>query len=673
MKANTAVGGYSTWQNSLRAYDAPRLVEDLGMVRARGFFNRLSGGAERSGEQAGEHDVSTQSETSHEGQVGGIVDGAIVGWAWDSKRPYDPLEVELYSGGILLARGKADRFDIDLARARRGNGLHRFELRLERLPGQAPPFVIRAVIAGTERELHPAITITTLQQAEDLLSGSEYIGRITGIENGMISGWVYNRRNPHELPVLTLRIGGNPVLSLPAGDQVVMADEEGTTNTVYRFRLPLPANVADGQLHVLSVSAGNTDRELAGSPVLFGPSDLASMSRGLIMTADRLTRIERRLDLLPVPGDIVTFENSIISRLLARFDTLLNIHRDGVERELALLRRQISDLMTQVPIRDPDVIEPAEPVTAIDAHTLQPESAFTPLGRSMPLAGYELEEPTAAVKLYGAFGWPKRGKATGILIAGDGRLELDRSFDAKVSIVLSGRGARSRTEFQGMVVAANGSPMSGRFDMAANGDWTFIGTQIDAAPEGAARGISIKYLPDIAKASGEVSLHSILVFGAGRAPEHVGSVAPEGVVINVGGDNMGHGWYPVEPGARGGYCWMGEEGVISVRVRQSGFYRVAIPEIRPLSPDIISRMHVSLFGEPLKLELSARPEDSSTYRAIATGVAGRSSEPDSQLRISFPRDAIKSPMQLGLNNDLRPLSIAIRSVAVDADEPPHGH
>ena len=115
---------------------------------------------------------------------------------------------------------------------------------------------------------------------------------------------------------------------------------------------------------------------------------------------------------------------------------------------------------------------------------------------------------------------------------------------------------------------------------------------------------------------------------------------------------------------------MGEEGVIAVNLRQSGFYRISIPEIRPLSPDIISRMHVSLFGEPLNLEISARPEDGSTYRAIATGVAGRSSAPDPQLRISFPREAIKSPMQLGLNNDLRPLSIAIRSIAVDAEEPP---
>src|SRR5438105_2450131 len=102
--------GHRTWQILLRAYDAPRQVEDLGMARARGFFNRLSNGAERTGEQGGGHDISAQSpsEVLYEGQIGGIVDGAIVGWAWDSSRPYDPLEIELYSGGILLARGKAD-------------------------------------------------------------------------------------------------------------------------------------------------------------------------------------------------------------------------------------------------------------------------------------------------------------------------------------------------------------------------------------------------------------------------------------------------------------------------------------------------------------------------------------------------------------------------------------
>jgi hypothetical protein len=115
---------------------------------------------------------------------------------------------------------------------------------------------------------------------------------------------------------------------------------------------------------------------------------------------------------------------------------------------------------------------------------------------------------------------------------------------------------------------------------------------------------------------------------------------------------------------------MGEEGVIAVNVRQSEFYRVSIPEIRPLSPDVMSRMRISLFGEPLKVEVAARTGDAATYRAIAVGAAGRPTDSDLQLRISFPRDAIKSPMQLGLNNDLRPLSIAIRSIAVDADEPP---
>jgi hypothetical protein len=639
------------------------------MARAHRFFNRFSDPSEHLGGESGEHDVPSP-ESSYEGQISGVVDGAVVGWAWDSARPYDPVEIELYSDGILLARGKADQFDIDLAKANRGNGLHRFELKLDRLPGGTPPFLIRAVIAGTERELHPTITITSLEQAEILLSGGEYVGRVTGIENGMLGGWVYNRRNPHELPTLTLRIGGNPALSLPAGDQVVMADDQGMTAPVFRFKLPLPATLLDGQLHALSVSAGNSERELAGSPVLFGPSDLGSLSRSLVMTTDRLTRIETRLDSLPTPGDIVTFENSIISRLLARFDTLLNIHRDGVERELALLRRQLTALTERVPQGDPDFIEPAEPPSTIEAIKLQPEIAFTPVGRSMPLVTYELDQATAAAKPSGALGWPKRGKSSGIVIAGNGRIELDRAFDAKLSVVLSGRGGRNRDEFQGIVVLANGSPMSGRFDVSGNGDWTFIGTQIDPAIDNTARGISIEYLPDVSLPSGELSLHAITLFGAGRAPERISSVAPDGVIVDVGGENMGHGWYAVESGRRGGYCWMGEEGVIAVNVRQSEFYRVSIPEIRPLSPDVMSRMRISLFGEPLKVEVAARTGDAATYRAIAVGAAGRPTDSDLQLRISFPRDAIKSPMQLGLNNDLRPLSIAIRSIAVDADEPP---
>jgi hypothetical protein len=647
------------------------MSKDLGMARAHRFFNRLSSAPEP-GAKSGELEVTLiePSEVTFEGQVSGIVDGAIVGWAWDSAQPYDPVDVELYSEGILLARGKADQFDIELAKANRGNGLHRFELRLDRLPGGTPPFLIRAVIAGTERELHPTITVTSLEQAENLLSGGEYVGRVTGIENGMLCGWVYNRRNPHELPTLTLRIGSNSALTLPAGDQVVMADDQGMTASVFRFKLPLPATLLDGQLHALSVSAGSSDRELTGSPVLFGPSDLASMSRNLVMTTDRLARIESRLDSLPVPGDIVIFENRIISRLLARFDTLLNIHRDGVERELALLRRQITVLMERGPQTDPDVIEAAEPISTVDTIKLLPEIAFTPVGRSTPLVTYDLDQATAAVKPSGGLAWPKRGKSPGVLIGGSGRMELDRTFDAKLSVVLSGKGGRNRAEFHGIVVSVNGSPMSGRFDVSANGEWTFIGSQIDAAIDNTARGVSIEYLPDISEPSGELSLHAITLFGAGRAPERISRVAPDGVIVNVGGENMEHGWYSVESGPRGGYCWMGEEALIAVNVRQSGLYRVTIPEIRPLSPEIMSRMRISLAGEPLKVEVSARTADASTYHATAVGAPGRPTEPDLKLRISFPREAVKSPMQLGLNNDLRPLSIAIRAIAVDADEPP---
>src|SRR5215469_14358965 len=88
-----------------------------------------------------------------EGKVVGLEGDRITGWAWDSTRPYDPVEVELFVGSVLVGRDKADKFDLELAKAKIGNGMHRFEIRLDRIPAGSPPFVLRAVIPGTEVEL----------------------------------------------------------------------------------------------------------------------------------------------------------------------------------------------------------------------------------------------------------------------------------------------------------------------------------------------------------------------------------------------------------------------------------------------------------------------------------------------------------------------------------------
>ena len=255
-----------------------------------------------------------------------------MGWAWNAAKPYEPLIVELYIGELPVGKGTADQFDIELAKANLGNGMHRFELGLDRLPASSPPFVIRAVIAGTETELLPSITLARIEDAESLLSGAEYVGKVIGIADGMLRGWVLNWHNPHEEPVFTLRDGDITILTRPIKGRTNVVIETGVTANAYSFELPLPVNILDGKQHFLSVLAGPSSQELPGSPLMFGPADVAAIGQSLAATVEKQQQLDRKLAMLQPEVDPAILERRITANILDRIDMLLNIHRDAIER-----------------------------------------------------------------------------------------------------------------------------------------------------------------------------------------------------------------------------------------------------------------------------------------------------------------------------------------------------
>jgi lysophospholipase L1-like esterase len=77
----------------------------------------------------------------------------ILGWAWDRRRPNEPMEVTLHEGGAPLATVKADRFRQDLLDAGKGNGAHAFEWPVPPSLRDGRPHQVSAKIAGTETAL----------------------------------------------------------------------------------------------------------------------------------------------------------------------------------------------------------------------------------------------------------------------------------------------------------------------------------------------------------------------------------------------------------------------------------------------------------------------------------------------------------------------------------------
>ena len=111
---------------------------------------------------------------------------------------------------------------------------------------------------------------------------------------------------------------------------------------------------------------------------------------------------------------------------------------------------------------------------------------------------------------------------------------------------------------------------------------------------------------------------------------------------------------------------MGAQANVVIRLRQGGVYRLRIPEIRPLVRDIMPKLQITLGGVPMSVKISPKQGDSSLFEVDAEAQVPHDETGTLTLRLSFPDDCARSPMELGLNEDLRPLTIALRALALTA-------
>jgi hypothetical protein len=77
----------------------------------------------------------------------------IGGWAWDEKRPANPVKVDIYDGDILLATVPAVRFRQDLVEVGIGNGRRGFMYATPHGLKDGKDHTIRVKVSGTDTEL----------------------------------------------------------------------------------------------------------------------------------------------------------------------------------------------------------------------------------------------------------------------------------------------------------------------------------------------------------------------------------------------------------------------------------------------------------------------------------------------------------------------------------------
>jgi SAM-dependent methyltransferase len=89
--------------------------------------------------------------------LAGVVDGLntdlLAGWAWDSTRPEEPIDLEVWVDGARHTTITAARMGADLLAAGIGNGQHRWEIDLPQLIVDDAVHEIALYFAGTDRQL----------------------------------------------------------------------------------------------------------------------------------------------------------------------------------------------------------------------------------------------------------------------------------------------------------------------------------------------------------------------------------------------------------------------------------------------------------------------------------------------------------------------------------------
>lgn len=296
-----------------------------------------------------------------EGELQSLGAGGFEGWAWDSEKPYDPVEVEILCNDEVVAKALADGFSLELVKRRKGNGTHAFSILPERLPKAGYPLRILARVLGQQSPLPGQILIKTPAELVEALPKSlidDYEGYVDGVIDGAVVGWVVNTTLPEEIVEVELLDGDRVIATGSAGRfrQDVERRRAGGGNS--GFELALPYDLLDGRLHNLRVRVVDTRYELQNGPIVFGPGAANALVKEVLRLREATAALEKKMSGLPTDFD--TFSREIIGR----FEALYCLQRDAFEREILEIKKAALGIAR---LSDPAPLPPLLPPAAKDA------------------------------------------------------------------------------------------------------------------------------------------------------------------------------------------------------------------------------------------------------------------------------------------------------------------
>lgn len=601
---------------------------------------------------------NAKAGTVYEGALIGVRADRIVGWAWDQGRPYDPIDVDLHIGSLRVGTVRADLFDRDLALRHKGNGCHAFEATLSLLPEGTGPFTLQAYLAGTAEAIGSPLIISDREILERLLLTRSLAGRIDGIQDGAVRGWVADLTSPASKPDLSLAYDGRPLSHtlIPSGH----IEHEGRVVSGWLFTAPLPHDVLDGKLHEITAAIGNLT--LAGGPLTFGPASAGGAIQAIAALTRHVADLQRQVAILPAAQNTDGLIEILSDQVLDRVDMLLAIYRDTVEQELDLMRAQV--LAQRPATGESDRADPVLPVLVAHPATRPVRPASAPVALlfddDLPLLGGTIS------RVADASGIARATITQAIAIA------LPVPADRRQTLVVRGVGATSAQALLAWQFDVSGFPVLGRFEIDAHGAWTFTG-HLTAPAQQLPRLDQLTIRPGFAYVEEEVLAESLSLTSLSFADAHLsGTAAPDALPVaaayHIAGQIDGRGWHKPEGGQEAWYRWGGRTPGLRAHLKP----RIA----RQIT--VIGESHVP--GEAQALTLRVNDETlPGTFREtgkpyqrwILEARAPASETPQLWTEVAMPPGFSKSPMAFEGSGDRRILSVSARAIAFDrmAGEP----
>lgn len=197
------------------------------------------------------------------GEVTGLMNGALEGWAVNSTNPDTPAKVDIHDNGKLLATVTANLLHVAAQKAGFGKGYHGFSYQLPRSLYDKEQHTLEVFISGTP---------TRLSGANIVFDGHpKYEGFLEGADNFTLKGWAREVTDTGQTVSLDVYADGVCLETINADmfREDLLQSKPG--NGFYGFLWKLPTHLYDHNEHMIEVRIAGTPINLRRSPVVLAP------------------------------------------------------------------------------------------------------------------------------------------------------------------------------------------------------------------------------------------------------------------------------------------------------------------------------------------------------------------------------------------------------------------